>query len=71
MMTSLVICWYMYVSVFSTLICSLSVVVVSDQAVKKQYLTIFFDLPGKLYVRDLSVNVFVKIVDYLFVVNIQ
>ena len=61
----------MYVSVFSTLICSLSVVVVSDQAVKKQYLTIFFDLPGKLYVRDLSVNVFVKIVDYLFIVNIQ
>ena len=61
----------MYVSVFSTLICSLSVVVVSDQAVKKQYLTIFLDLPGKLYVRDLSVNVFVKIVDYLFIVNIQ
>ena len=67
MMTGLVICWYMYVSVFSTLICSLSVVVVSDQAVKKQYLTIFLDLPGKLYVRDLSVNVFVKIVDYLFI----
>ena len=43
----------------------------SDQAVKKQYLTIFLDLPGKLYVRDLSVNVFVKIVYYLFIVNIQ
>ena len=43
----------------------------SDQAVKKQYLTIFLDLPGKLYVRHLSVNVFVKIVHYLFIVNIQ
>ena len=46
-------------------------IVVSEQAVKKQHLTSFLDLPGKLYVRDLSVNVSVKIVDYLFVVNIQ
>ena len=43
----------------------------SDQAVKKQYLTIFLNPPDKLYVRDQSVNVFVKIADYLFIVDIQ
>ena len=31
------------------------------------YLTIFFDLLGELYVRVLSVKVFVEIVDSLFV----
>ena len=39
----------------------------SDQAVKKRYLTIFFDLLGELYVHILSVKVFVKIIDSIFV----
>ena len=50
------------------------VVVVSDQAALKRYLTIFFDLLGELYVGILSVKVFVKIVDSMYggecVVNI-
>ena len=41
--------------------------VASDQAVYKRYLTIFFDLLGELYARVLSVKVFVKIVDFVFV----
>ena len=50
------------------------VVVVSDQAALKRYLTIFFDLLGELYVVILSVKVLVKIVDSMYrgecVVNI-
>ena len=50
------------------------VVVVSDQAALKRYLTIFFDLLGELYVGILSVKVLVKIVDSMYrgecVVNI-
>ena len=50
------------------------VVVVSDQAAQKRYLTIFFDLLGELYVGILSVKVLVKIVDSMYggecVVNI-
>ena len=38
-----------------------------DQAVKKQYFTIFLDLPGKLYVHNLFVTIFMKIVNYFFV----
>ena len=39
----------------------------SDQAVHKRYFTIFLDLPGEMYVRVLSVKVFVKIVYFVFV----
>ena len=50
------------------------VVVVSDQAAQKRYVTIFFDLLGELYVGILSVKVLVKIVDSMYggecVVNI-
>ena len=50
------------------------VVVVSDQAAQKRYLTLFFDLLGELYVGILSVKVLVKIVDSMYggecVVNI-
>ena len=50
------------------------VVVVSDQAAQKRYLTIFFDPLGELYVGILSVKVLVKIVDSMYggecVVNI-
>ena len=42
------------------------VVVVSDQAAQKRYLTIFFDLLGELYVGILSVKVLVKIVDSMY-----
>ena len=56
MITGLVICWHMYVSVFSTLLFVVCCCCEFDQAVKKQYLTIFLDPPGKLYVRDQSVN---------------
>ena len=45
----------------------LSVVVMDDQAVKKRNLTIVLDLLGKLNVGVLSVEMFVKIVDFVFV----
>ena len=64
-MTGLVIGWY--VSVFCKLSCLQSVVYTSDQAVKKSYVTIFFDLLGEQYVHILSVKVFVKIIDSIFV----
>ena len=44
-----------------------SVVVTNDQAVKKRNVTIVLDLLGKLNVGGLSVEVFVKIIDFVFV----
>ena len=44
-----------------------SVVVTNDQAVKTRNLTIILDLLGKLNVGVLSVEMFAKIVDFVFV----
>ena len=44
-----------------------SAVVTDDQAVNKRNLTIVLDLLGKLTVGVLSVEMFVKIVDFGFV----
>ena len=40
---------------------------VTTEAVCRRYFTFFFDLPGKPYVRVLSVKVLVIIVDLVFV----
>ena len=45
----------------------LLVVVTDDQALKDRNLTIILDLLGKLNVGVLSVETFVKIVDFVFV----
>ena len=42
------------------------VVVTDDQAVKKRNLAIILDLRGKLNVGVLSVEMFVKVVDFVF-----